>query len=95
MHGKTSQVRYIEDPLFEGLPNPFQATRYHSLAVPEDSLPEDLEAIAWSEDGLLMGIRHRHLPYRGVQFHPESVLTPEGPQLLTNFLQLCHQEVPA
>ena len=94
MHGKTSQVRTIEDPLFEGLPNPFQATRYHSLAVPEDSLPEDLEAIAWSEDGLLMGIRHRHLPYRGVQFHPESVLTPEGPRLLTNFLQLCHQEVP-
>ncbi len=88
MHGKVSQVRYTEDELFEGLPNPFQATRYHSLAVPEESVPESLRPIAWADDGTLMGLRHRELPYWGVQFHPESVLTPEGPILLANFLRI-------
>ncbi len=89
MHGKTSAVRYAEDRLFEDLPNPFQATRYHSLSVREETVPEELEAIAWSEDGTVMAMRHRRLPYRGVQFHPESVLTPAGPTLMRNFLRLC------
>jgi len=89
MHGKTSMVRYAPDPLFEGLPNPFQATRYHSLAVLEETVPDELEAIAWSEEGTIMAIRHRREPWWGVQFHPESVLTPEGPTLLANFLRAC------
>ena len=89
MHGKTSQVRFSENALFTGLPNPFQATRYHSLSVPEDTLGEDLEAIAWSDDNTLMALRHRELPYWGVQFHPESILTPAGPELLQNFLNIC------
>jgi len=89
MHGKTSQIRFDEDPLFSALPNPFQATRYHSLTVNPQTVPEELAAIAWSEDGTLMALRHRQLPYWGVQFHPESVLTPEGPILLRNFLTLC------
>ena len=89
MHGKTSQVRHEPDPLFEDLPNPFQATRYHSLSVREETVREELEAIAWSEEGTIMALRHRELPYWGVQFHPESVLTPAGPTLLRNFMRLC------
>ncbi len=89
MHGKTSEVRYDEDRLFEGLPNPFQATRYHSLSVRPETVPEELEAIAWSGGGTIMAMRHRRLPYRGVQFHPESVLTPAGPTLMRNFLHFC------
>lgn len=89
MHGKTSMVRYEEDPLFEGLPNPFQATRYHSLAVREGTVPPELQTLAWSEDGTIMAMRHRDLPYWGVQFHPESVLTQSGVQMLRNFLALC------
>ena len=89
MHGKTSEVSYRPDELFAGLPNPFQATRYHSLAVPEESVPRALRAIAWTDDGTVMAVRHRELPYWGVQFHPESVLTPAGPALLKNFLGLC------
>jgi anthranilate synthase component 2 len=92
MHGKTSAIRYAENPLFRGLPNPFQATRYHSLSVPEGTLPDELEAIAWSDDNTLMAIAHRELPYWGVQFHPESILTPEGPELLKNFLKICEAE---
>ncbi len=89
MHGKTSEVRYDQDEIFEGLPNPFQATRYHSLSVREETVPQELQAIAWSEGGTVMAMRHRELPYRGVQFHPESVLTPAGPTLMRNFLRLC------
>lgn len=89
MHGKTSPVSYRPDEIFIGLPNPFHATRYHSLAVPEESVPRDLRAIAWTDDGTVMAIRHRELPYWGVQFHPESILTPIGPALLRNFLGLC------
>jgi anthranilate synthase component 2 len=89
MHGKTSQVRHQNDLLFEGLFNPFAATRYHSLELHEDSLPDELQAIAWADSGTLMGIRHRELPYWGVQFHPESVLTTEGPRLLENFARIC------
>ena len=89
-HGKTSWIRHHGHELFAGLPNPFEATRYHSLEVEADSLPSDLEAVAWSEDdGVLMGLRHVELPYWGVQFHPESVLTVAGPRLVTNFLALC------
>jgi len=91
MHGKTSMVQHEGDTLFEALPNPFQATRYHSLSVTEETVPEALKAIAWSDDGTLMALRHRELPYWGVQFHPESVLTPAGPLLLRNFLRICGQ----
>jgi anthranilate synthase/aminodeoxychorismate synthase-like glutamine amidotransferase len=89
MHGKTSPVRHGGEGIFAGLPNPFTATRYHSLDVPEASLPGDLEPLAWADDGTLMGMRHRRLPYWGVQFHPESVLTGDGPRLVGNFLALC------
>ncbi len=91
MHGKTSPVRHRGEGLFAGLPDPFEATRYHSLEVKEDTLPEELEPVAWSDDGTLMGMRHRELPYWGVQFHPESVLTASGPRLLANFLDFCRE----
>jgi anthranilate synthase component 2 len=86
MHGKTSEVRHDGSGLFRDLPNPFTATRYHSLEVRPASLPAELVANAWAEDGTIMGLAHRTLPYWGVQFHPESVLTLAGPQLVTNFL---------
>ena len=91
MHGKTSPVRHGDQGVFAGLPNPFQATRYHSLEVKEGTLPAELEPLAWADDGTLMGMRHRELPYWGVQFHPESVLTNSGPRLLANFLDLCRE----
>jgi len=91
MHGKTSPVRHGDQVLFAGLPNPFQATRYHSLEVKEGTLPAELEPLAWADDGTLMGMRHRDLPFWGVQFHPESVLTSSGPRLLANFLTLCRE----
>lgn len=83
-HGKTSQITHDERGVFAGLDNPFVATRYHSLAAV--LLPDDLEACAWSEDGVVQGIRHRTLPVAGVQFHPESIMTLEGKKLLANFL---------
>ena len=94
MHGKTSQVRHRSGGIFEGLPNPFEATRYHSLEVRQEDLPDELEAVAWSDDGALMGMRHRRRPYWGVQFHPESVLTADGPRLIDNFLDLCGERSP-
>jgi len=93
MHGKTSIVRHGGEGVFAGLPDPFEATRYHSLAVPEESLTGELVPLARAADGVLMGMRHVSLPYHGVQFHPESVLTPSGPRLLANFLALCG-EIP-
>ena len=87
MHGKTSAVSHDGQGLFRGVSQPFTAGRYHSLVV-ADPLPPDLEASARTEDGTLMGVRHRSLPVHGVQFHPESVLTGEGRQLLKNFLEL-------
>ena len=89
MHGKTSRVRHRGLGIFEGLPNPFEATRYHSLEVRQEDLPAVLEPLAWSDDGALMGMRHRRRPYWGVQFHPESVLTADGARLIDNFLRLC------
>ncbi len=88
MHGKASPVYHDGRTLFEGLPNPFNAGRYHSLAVAEPELPEELVVSAYTSDGEIMGVRHRTLPTEGVQFHPESVLTPEGDRLLRNFLDL-------
>ena len=88
MHGKTSQIRHDGQGVYAGLPNPFTATRYHSLAVERESLPDCLEVVAETEDGVLMGIRHRQFGVQGVQFHPESILTPEGKNLLSNFLSM-------
>jgi anthranilate synthase component 2 len=88
MHGKTSQIEHLGKGAFAGLPNPFEATRYHSLIVERDTLPGCLEVTAWTADGLIMGLQHRSLPVWGVQFHPESILTDEGKNLLQNFLDL-------
>ena len=89
MHGKTSPVRHRGQGVFEGLPEPLTATRYHSLVAEPDSLPDCLEVTAWLDDGTIMGLRHRaHHHLQGVQFHPESVLTQSGHQLLANFLRL-------
>jgi anthranilate synthase/aminodeoxychorismate synthase-like glutamine amidotransferase len=86
MHGKTSPIHHDGRTVYSGLPQPFTATRYHSLVLDRDSLPEVLEVSSWTEDGTVMGIRHRHLALEGVQFHPESILTEEGRRLLANFL---------
>ena len=87
-HGKSSRVAHDGTGLFNGLPNPFEAGRYHSLVVREEGLPAELGVTARSDDGLVMGLAHRSKPVFGVQFHPESVLTPEGEMLLANFLRL-------
>jgi anthranilate synthase component 2 len=86
MHGKTSQIHHDGRSVFAGLPDPFTATRYHSLIVERDSVPECLEVSAWTDDGVVMGLRHRELALEGVQFHPESILTTVGKDLLRNFL---------
>ena len=87
MHGKTSEVRHDGKTLFKNLPNPITATRYHSLIVERESLPDCFEISAETADGLIMGLRHREKPVEGVQFHPESILTDEGKPLLKNFLE--------
>ncbi len=87
MHGKTSEIHHKGSMLFRGLPNPFVATRYHSLVVEGDSLPREFKVRAWSDDGVIMGIEHRKLPLYGVQFHPESIMTPDGKAMLGNFLE--------
>jgi anthranilate synthase component 2 len=86
MHGKTSKIFHSDVGVFRGLPNPFTATRYHSLVIERESLPDCLEITAWAEDGEIMGIRHKTLPIEGVQFHPESILTEHGHDLLEHFL---------
>ena len=86
MHGKTSPVEHDGTGIFAGLPNPMTATRYHSLVVAPESVPDVLAVTATSNDGVVMGLRHRTMPIEGVQFHPESILTPSGPGLLANFL---------
>ena len=88
MHGKTSAIHHAGAGVFAGLPNPFTATRYHSLAVARDSLPATLEVTAWTEDGEIMGLAHKTRPVHGVQFHPESIATEGGHRLLGNFLDL-------
>jgi anthranilate synthase component II len=88
MHGKTSSIHHDGRGLFEGLSNPFQATRYHSLVVERNSIPECLEMTAWVDEGEIMGLRHRELPVWGVQFHPESILTEGGMEILKNFLEM-------
>lgn len=90
MHGKTSMIEHNGEGLFKGLGNPLEATRYHSLIIRKDSLPDCLEKTAWCGD-LIMGVRHRDFPVHGVQFHPESILTEGGKQLLANFLEMDHQ----
>ncbi|MSP22022.1 MAG: aminodeoxychorismate/anthranilate synthase component II [Dehalococcoidia bacterium] len=91
MHGKTSMVTHDGKGVFEGLPNPFEAIRYHSLAIVPESMPAVLEVTARAESGVIMGVRHRTLPVEGVQFHPESIMTKMGHDLLRNFL---HMRVP-
>ncbi len=86
MHGKTSMVQHDEKGVYRDLPNPFQAGRYHSLAANRDRIPEVFQVTATTEDGEIMGVRHKSLPIEGVQFHPESILTPEGHRLMGNFL---------
>ncbi|WP_438448982.1 aminodeoxychorismate/anthranilate synthase component II [Gorillibacterium sp. sgz5001074] len=87
MHGKTSPIHHDGNGLFEGLPNPFTATRYHSLIVKRETLPDCLEITAWTEEGEIMGLRHKEYPIEGVQFHPESIITENGLTMLRNFLQ--------
>jgi len=94
MHGKTSAVTADGRSLFHGIQSPFQAMRYHSLAVTREGLPDSLEVSAESEDGEIMGLRHRSHPTEGLQFHPESIMTTVGKRLLRNFLKITHQPIP-
>ncbi|MEK7849955.1 MAG: aminodeoxychorismate/anthranilate synthase component II [Candidatus Omnitrophota bacterium] len=88
MHGKTSVIYHNNQAMFKGLPNPFEATRYHSLIVDAKAFPKELEVLAWTKDKEIMGLKHKKLPIYGVQFHPESIMTKYGKQLLKNFLKL-------
>jgi anthranilate synthase/aminodeoxychorismate synthase-like glutamine amidotransferase len=88
MHGKTSMIHHDGKTIFTGLPNPFEATRYHSLIIKKETLPSVLEVSAWTDDGIIMGVRHKQFKVEGVQFHPESILTGAGKDLLRNFLKL-------
>jgi anthranilate synthase component 2 len=88
MHGKVSRIHHTDQGVFQGLAEPFEATRYHSLVIERESLPRELEVTAWTDDGEIMGVRHTSLPVEGVQFHPESILTQYGHELLQNFLKL-------
>jgi anthranilate synthase/aminodeoxychorismate synthase-like glutamine amidotransferase len=88
MHGKTSQIYHKGDGLFQGVPSPFEATRYHSLIVEESTLPECLQITAFTDQGEIMGLRHQEHPVYGVQFHPESILTKFGTRILQNFLEV-------
>ena len=91
MHGKVSPVHHLDKGVFKGLPNPLTCTRYHSLAIERESLPDCLEVTAWTDDGEIMGVRHKTLAVEGVQFHPESILTERGHDLLRNFLEQSRQ----
>ena len=88
MHGKMSQIHHDGKGVFKGLPNPFEAIRYHSLAVYKEDMPEDLEVTAWTNNGIVMGVRHKSHPVEGIQFHPESIMTKVGHDLLRNFLDM-------
>ncbi|OHX18258.1 anthranilate/aminodeoxychorismate synthase component II [Chromobacterium amazonense] len=87
MHGKVSPVSHLDKGMFRGLPNPVTCTRYHSLVIERETLPDCLEVTAWTDDGEIMGVRHKTLPIEGVQFHPESILTEHGHRMLDNFLK--------
>ena len=87
MHGKTSKIQHTDSGVFKGLPNPFRATRYHSLVIERETLPDCLDITAWTDDGEIMGVRHKTLAVEGVQFHPESILTEHGHAMLANFLK--------
>lgn len=87
MHGKTSEITHTNAGVFRGLPSPYRATRYHSLVIERESCPDCLEITAWTDDGEIMGVRHKTLPIEGVQFHPESIMTEHGHALLKNFLK--------
>jgi anthranilate synthase component 2 len=87
MHGKTSAIHHNDTSVFHDLPNPFTATRYHSLVIERETLPNCLEITAWTDDGEIMGVRHKTLAVHGVQFHPESILTEHGHDMLKNFLE--------
>jgi anthranilate synthase/aminodeoxychorismate synthase-like glutamine amidotransferase len=88
MHGKTSMIHHGGESVFKGIDNPFEATRYHSLIVKKETLPDCLEVTAWTDDGVIMGLKHKELNVHGVQFHPESILTNSGKHLLKNFLEM-------
>ena len=88
MHGKMSLINHDGEGVFKGLPNPFEAIRYHSLAVYKEDMPEDLEVTAWTDNGIVMGVRHKSHPVEGIQFHPESIMTKVGHDLLRNFLEM-------
>ncbi len=88
-HGKTSPVSHHGDELFDGVPSPFEVMRYHSLIVAPETLSADWRPLAWADDGVLMAMRHTDRPYWGIQFHPESILTPHGPRLIENFVAVC------
>ena len=92
-HGKTSEIRHNQNGLFGGIPDPFPAARYHSLVIDSDSLPDELEVTAWGPDDQIMGIRHAEYPIYGVQFHPESILTENGKDILKNFLNLSRGDI--
>ena len=88
MHGKTSLIHHNQEGLFLNLPNPFEAIRYHSLAIFPDSLPDELEVTAWTDNGIIMGVKHKDFDVYGIQFHPESIMTKHGKELLNNFLNI-------
>jgi anthranilate synthase/aminodeoxychorismate synthase-like glutamine amidotransferase len=88
MHGKTSPIHHKGQSVFVGMPDPFEATRYHSLIVKRETLPDCLDITAWTEEGEIMGLMHKQHPVHGVQFHPESILTQDGKRLLENFLKV-------
>ena len=88
MHGKTSLIHHDGKGVFLGIPSPFMAIRYHSLVIQNETLPDELEVSAWTDNGIIMGVRHKSLPVEGIQFHPESILTEYGKELLSNFLKI-------
>ena len=88
MHGKTSLIHHDGKGVFLGIPTPFRAIRYHSLVIQNESLPDELEVSAWTDNGIIMGVRHKSLPVEGIQFHPESIITEYGKELLSNFLNI-------
>ncbi len=88
MHGKTSLIHHDGKGVFLGIPTPFRAIRYHSLVIQNESLPDELEVSAWTDNGIIMGVRHKNLPVEGIQFHPESIITEYGKELLSNFLNI-------